>query len=215
MAIDEIQQYIQDYATAAQNAVNGAGFDGVELHFANGYLPDQFLQDVTNKRIDAYGGSIEARSRFGLEITDAVTKAIGAERTGIRISPWSTYQSTSQNVQFLPPLTSYIIGMKMTDPIPQFTHFVKSLKTAHPTLAYLHAIEPEEAGAPSESNDFIRDIWAPRPLITAGLYTRDTAIARADEKGDLIAFARWFISNVRILYSTLIGFGKLTVRFTA
>jgi NADPH2 dehydrogenase len=94
LTISEIQEYIQNYAQAAKNAVEGAGFDGVEIHCANGYLPDQFLQDVSNRRTDAYGGSIEARSKFPLEVVDAVVKAIGAERTAIRLSPWSTFQST-------------------------------------------------------------------------------------------------------------------------
>ena len=68
------------------------GCDGVEIHSANGYLIDQFLQDICNDRTDEYGGSIENRSWFGLEVTEAVVKAVGEERTGIRISPWSTFQ---------------------------------------------------------------------------------------------------------------------------
>ncbi len=87
---------MQLFATAASNAVHGAGFDGVELHNANGYLPDQFLQDVTNKRTDEYGGSIENRSRFTLEILSAITKEIGQDRTGIRLSPWGRFQGTFQ-----------------------------------------------------------------------------------------------------------------------
>ena len=70
--------------------MNQAGFDGVMVHGANGYLVDQFMQDVSNKRTDEYGGSIENRTRFTLEILEAVTKAIGEDRTGIRLSPWST-----------------------------------------------------------------------------------------------------------------------------
>lgn len=81
---------MQLYATAASNAVHGAGFDGVEIHGANGYLIDQFIQDVSNKRTDDYGGSIENRSRFALEVTDAIVEKIGAERTAIRLSPWGT-----------------------------------------------------------------------------------------------------------------------------
>ena len=87
----EIKGYIAAYTTAAQNAVR-AGFDGVELHGANGYLIDQFLQDVSNKRTDAYGGSIENRARFALEIIDSVAGAIGAHRTAIRLSPWGDVQ---------------------------------------------------------------------------------------------------------------------------
>lgn len=69
-----------------------AGFDGVEIHGAHGYLIDQFTQDTCNKRTDAYGGSVEGRTRFGLEVVDAVVAAVGAEKVGIRLSPWSTFQ---------------------------------------------------------------------------------------------------------------------------
>ena len=88
----EIKQYVRWYGTAAHNAVNLAGFDGVEIHGANGYLVDQFNQDVSNKRTDEYGGSIENRARFALEILDAVTTAVGQNKTAIRLSPWSKYQ---------------------------------------------------------------------------------------------------------------------------
>ena len=88
----EIKQYVQWYGTAAHNAVHGAGFDGVELHGANGYLIDQFLEEVVNKRTDAYGGSVENRARFALEVVDAVVAAVGAKRSAIRISPFNRYQ---------------------------------------------------------------------------------------------------------------------------
>lgn len=84
----------------------------------------------------------------------------------------------------------------MADPKPQFSHFVNKLLDAHPDLAYLHAIESEEPSV-EESNDFLRDIWAPKPFITAGNYARDTAIERAGATGDLVAFGRFYISNVR------------------
>ena len=90
--MEEIKEYVQLHATAARNAVLKAGFDGVEIHAANGYLPDQFLQTNTNARTDEYGGSIENRARFVLEIADAIVKAVGANKVGIRLSPWSTYQ---------------------------------------------------------------------------------------------------------------------------
>ena len=87
----EIKEYVQLYARAAKNAMQ-AGFDGVEVHGANGYLLDQFLQTVSNHRTDEYGGSLENRLRFPLEVVDAVVKAVGAERTAVRISPWSNFQ---------------------------------------------------------------------------------------------------------------------------
>ena len=92
LTIEEIKEFVQIYVQAAKNAVFKAGFDGVEIHGANGYLFDQFLQDVSNTRSDEYGGSIENRSRFALEVADAVVDAVGPERVGVRISPWSAYQ---------------------------------------------------------------------------------------------------------------------------
>lgn len=89
---EEIEDYINLFATAASNAVHKAGFDGVEIHGANGYLVDQFLQDVSNDRTDEYGGSIEKRAKFALDVVDAVVNKIGASRTGIRLSPWSYFQ---------------------------------------------------------------------------------------------------------------------------
>lgn len=161
-----------------------AGFDGVEVHGANGYLIDQFLQDVSNQRTDEYGGSIKNRVRFGLEVLDAVVKVIGPRRTGIRVSPWSTAQD-----------------MGMQDLVPTFSYFVSEVKRKHPDLAYLHVVEPRvvidrpKKASALESNDFIRRIWAPKPLISAGGYTRESAMQTADGKGDIIAFGRYFISN--------------------
>ncbi|KIY64624.1 FMN-linked oxidoreductase [Cylindrobasidium torrendii FP15055 ss-10] len=187
LTIPEIQEYVQLYATAAENAVHKAGFDGVEIHGANGYLIDQFFQDVSNVRTDAYGGSIENRARFGLEVVDAVAKAVGADRVALRLSPWSPFQD-----------------MKMADPKPTFAYITKQLKEHHPDLAYLHVVEPrisgivDSDGTDEESNDFLREIWAPKPFIAAGGYNRQTALAameRAQHTGELLAFGRYFISN--------------------
>ena len=90
LTVPEIQQYVKDYAQASRNAIE-AGFDGVEIHAANGFLIDQFFQDVTNERTDEYGGSIERRSRFGLEVVKAIVDAVGEDRTGIRLSPWGVF----------------------------------------------------------------------------------------------------------------------------
>ncbi|KII90863.1 hypothetical protein PLICRDRAFT_107420 [Plicaturopsis crispa FD-325 SS-3] len=189
LTVPEIQQYVADHATAAANAIT-AGFDGVEVHLANGYLVDQFLQDNANKRTDAYGGSVENRARFPLEIVAAVVKAIGASKTGVRISPWSRYQD-----------------MCMQDPKPTFSYLVRELRAAHPTLAYVHAVEPRIDGAvdrqepvsAEESNDFVREAWAPLPLIVAGGYDRASGI-KAAERGELVAYGRLFISNPDLPY---------------
>jgi NADPH2 dehydrogenase len=86
----EIKDYIRLYTAAAENAIR-AGFDGVELHGANGYLIDQFTQDVANKRTDEYGGSIEKRANFALEIIESISNVIGASRVSIRFSPWGEF----------------------------------------------------------------------------------------------------------------------------
>ena len=102
----------------------------------------------------------------------------------------------------------------MSDPIPQYTHFISELKAAHPDLAYLHVVEPEAAGRAKdipESNDFIRQIWSPKPLITAGGYTRETAITRTQQNdNELIAFGKLYISNVSPLLDCFIVNGTPT-----
>ncbi|KAJ7082113.1 hypothetical protein C8R44DRAFT_844861 [Mycena epipterygia] len=113
LSVAEIEMFVAIYAQAALNAI-AAGFDGVEVHSANGYLLDQFLQDISNTRTDTYGGSIANRARFVLEV-------VGPERTAIRLSPWST-----------------VHGMGMQDPLPTFSYLVSALAARRPTLAYLH-----------------------------------------------------------------------------
>ncbi|KAL0573441.1 hypothetical protein V5O48_008513 [Marasmius crinis-equi] len=175
-----IEEYIRSFAEAASNAVWKAGLDGVEVHAAGGYLIDQFLQDVSNSRTDEYGGSIENRARFGLRVVEAVVRAVGEERTGIRISPWNTY-----------------LGMRMTDPKPTFRYFVAEVRRRFPRLAYLHVQEPWEpvGSAPGVDNDFIRAVWSNKVLVSSGGYDRRLAIETAQTKGDVIAFARQFIAN--------------------
>ncbi|KAK7031848.1 putative inactive dehydrogenase EasA [Favolaschia claudopus] len=186
LTVPEIKEYAALYAQSAKNAIE-AGFDGVEIHGANGYLVHQFLHDEVNNRTDEYGGSVENRARFPLEIVDAVVEAIGAERTAIRLSPWNQIQD-----------------MAMRDPIPTFSYVITQLAQRHPDLAYLHLVEPRIVGAftreegtvgSHESNDELRAIWAPRQLIRAGGFTRQTALETAEEGDDLIAFGRYFTSN--------------------
>ncbi|KAJ7690838.1 hypothetical protein B0H17DRAFT_1064025 [Mycena rosella] len=185
LSVQEINEYIALYAQAAKNAIS-AGFDGVEVHNSNGYILDQFLQDVSNKRTDAYGGSIENRARFTLEVVDAVVAAIGVEKTGIRFSPWSLFQD-----------------MGMIDPIPTFSYVISALAARHPDLAYVHLIEARINGNAArdesqvgahELNDGLLALWAPRPLIRAGGFSRAGALTAA-EAGALIAFGRFFIAN--------------------
>lgn len=124
---DEIRATIAAYAAAARNAVDQGGFDGVEIHAAHGYLIDQFNQDTCNRRTDQWGGSIENRARFCLEVARAVVQAVGKERVGIRLSPWARFQ-----------------GMGMADPIPQFSYIIHNLRELD--LAYLHLVEPRVSG---------------------------------------------------------------------
>ncbi|ETW79286.1 hypothetical protein HETIRDRAFT_453737 [Heterobasidion irregulare TC 32-1] len=187
LTIAEVKEYVQLYATAASNAVHRAGFDGVEIHNGNGYLPDQFLQDTANNRTDEYGGSIENRARFSLEVVDAVAKAVGEKVVGIRFSPWAPFQD-----------------MRMADPIPTFSHLITAIRDRHPEFGYVHLVEPRISGDGDshvghphdlESNDIFRALWGPRPYLTAGGYNRSSAIKVAEEKGGLIVFGRHFLAN--------------------
>ncbi|OAX42780.1 FMN-linked oxidoreductase [Rhizopogon vinicolor AM-OR11-026] len=181
----EIKTFINYYVTAARNAME-AGFDGVEIHAANGYLIDQFLQELCNKREDDWGGSIEKRARFALEVVEALVNELGPEKVSIRLSPWSPFQD-----------------MGLPDPKPQFSYLVNQLRNYN--LAYLHVTEPGIGGIVDadiplgSSNDFLREIWCEegedRVFISAGGYTRQTAIETTEKKGGLVAFGRLFIPN--------------------
>ncbi|KIK36666.1 hypothetical protein CY34DRAFT_811120 [Suillus luteus UH-Slu-Lm8-n1] len=187
LTTDEIKEYVAAYTAAAKNAIR-AGFDGVEIHGADGYLIDQFMQDVTNERTDEYGGSIENRARFALEITDAVVEAVGAERTGFRISPWGVFN-----------------GMGMADPKPQFSYVVEQLRKHK--LAYIHVVEPVADEVSAERNsDFIRDIWQGvegSTFISTNGHTRDSANETVDKKGGLVGFGRLFIPNPNLPFRLL------------
>lgn len=100
LSTDEIKEYVDLYGQAAYNAVQLAGFDGVEIHGAYGHLVDQFTQDVSNHRSDSYGGSIEARTKFALEVIAAVSQNVGQKRTAIRFSPWSSHQGMSTPARY-------------------------------------------------------------------------------------------------------------------
>ena len=161
-----------------------------EIHGANGYLVDQFLQDVVNQRTDKWGGSIENRSRFGVEVAKAITKAIGADKTGIRLSPFSTFQ-----------------GMKMEHPVPQFSHFLRELKDLK--LAYIHMVESRVAGNADvegvESLDPLIKIWSgTSPMLLAGGFNPENAKKTVDEtyknEDIVVVFGRFFISNPDLVF---------------
>jgi N-ethylmaleimide reductase len=181
---DEIAGVVDSFRQAARNALQ-AGFDGVEIHGANGYLIEQFLQSRTNLRTDRYGGSTENRARFLMEIARAVIEVWGANRVGIRLSPYGIANGSGE-----------------ADPMPLYTHVIQSLDPLG--LAYLHFIEPRSSGAGrAEVNHqnvpsamvLFRPIWN-GVLISAGGFTGEAADAAiAAGHADAIAFGRIFISN--------------------
>ncbi|KAG8894108.1 hypothetical protein FRB99_001518 [Tulasnella sp. 403] len=186
MSKEAIYKLVDDFGRAAKNAVFGAGFDGVEIHGANGYLIDQFLQTNSNNRHDEFGGSIENRARLLLLIAEAVTSSVGGERTGLRLSPFSTFQS-----------------MRMPDPIPTFSYVIKGIRDRFPNFAYLHVTESSVGGDSDLQNvtdnvDFARGMWqekGERLFFVAGGYTPKTAAEVVQQKGGAVAFGRYFISN--------------------
>ena len=182
LELHEIPGIIEEFRSGAKRALR-AGFDGVEIHGANGYLPDQFLQDGTNKRTDEYGGPIENRARFLLEVTQAAISAWGADRVGVRISPSGTYRS-------------------MSDSNPPATFGYAATQLDRLGIAYLHVVEPRIKGTEEISRgqapvaaQHLRPKFS-RTLIAAGGFAADSAeaiVAAGD--ADLVAFGRHFISN--------------------
>ncbi len=176
---DEIAGIVEDYRAAAGRALE-AGFDGVEIHAANGYLIDQFLRDKTNRRTDRYGGSIENRTRFLAEVVAAVVSVVGGGRTGIRLAPLSPANDIADS-----------------DPKALFLAAVERLNPHH--LAYMHLIEGATRGPREVAGGFdlqlLRRAFNGLYMANNG-YDRDMALrARRDDLADLIAFGRPFIAN--------------------
>ncbi|MEU6265565.1 alkene reductase [Saccharopolyspora shandongensis] len=182
----EIPVIVAQYRRAALNAI-AAGLDGVEIHAANGYLIDQFLQDNANTRTDSYGGGIENRVRFLSEVVAEVSAEIGADRVGVRISPASTFQD-----------------MADSDPAALFGHVLDVLNEAG--VAYLHIVEPGIDGSQSVASDQDRSrhalgsAWArrryPGKIVAAGGYHAASAeLALANGHVDAVAFGRPYIAN--------------------
>ena len=177
--IDELPAIVDDFRQAAANAI-AAGFDGVEIHGANGYLLEQFIKDGANQRTDAYGGSVENRARLLLEVTAAVAREIGADRTGVRISPVSPANAIST----------------VSDPQPQYDYIVDQLSALG--IVYLHVVEGA-TGGPRDVAPFdfggLRRRFNGTYLANNG-YDLQLASARVSEgRADLVAFGRPFISN--------------------
>lgn len=184
LEVDEIKSIIEDYKKASQNAKD-AGADGVEIHGANGYLLDQFLQDGSNKRTDNYGGSIQNRARLLLEAVDVAVSVWGAGRVGVRLSPYGTFNDMSDS-----------------DPVALFSYVLEELSKRK--IAYVHMIEPRAtsaggsddvaSNAPSTSKLFRKSFNG--VFLSAGGYTPQNA-KEAVESGEIDAavFGRFFISN--------------------
>ncbi|MGF1514738.1 MAG: alkene reductase, partial [Elainellaceae cyanobacterium] len=177
--IEEIPGIVEDFRLSAENA-KAAGFDGVELHGAFGYLIDQFLQDGSNHRTDSYGGSVENRARFLLEVVDAVVAVWGADRVGIKLSPSNTFY-----------------GMSDSDPKATFSYVLQALDPKG--LAYVHLMEPNE-------NDLKQDVISPvlstfRPaysgtIIANGGFDHESGNqVLAEGSAALVSFGRLFLAN--------------------
>lgn len=179
LELDEIPGIVADYAHAAKLAKE-AGFDGVEIHSANGYLLQQFLSDKTNKRTDRYGGSIENRTRLVVEVTEAVTRVWGSDKVGIRLSPLTTFSDIGDS-----------------NPEPLYLSLVEQLNAFK--LAYIHVVEGDTGGTrhPAGGFDLQKLKKASNALYIANNgFTRDLALeARDNDEADLICFGRPFISN--------------------
>jgi N-ethylmaleimide reductase len=191
----EIPVMIEAYRQGARNAL-AAGFDGVEIHGANGYLVEQFLQSRSNLRTDRYGGSIPNRVRFLLEVTQAAIDVWGANRVGVRLSPYGIANGSGE-----------------AEPMPLYSHAIEQLNPLG--LAYLHFIEPRSSGAGRAEVNWqgvpsamvlYRPIWK-GVLITAGGFTGEAAEAAiAEGHADAIAFGRIFIANPDLPLRLLHGY---------
>lgn len=185
LSSEAINDTIQEYATAAKNAIV-AGFDGVELHSANGYLMEQFLNPESNKRTDGYGGSVKNRARFVLEVAKAVADAIGAEKTGIRFSPYNIFNGMPE--------------YDANEVFETYEYLAKEIDTLG--LLYIHLFSNATKQAPrgAELISTIRAYFK-GILIDNGGFTKDKAIAALESREvDLLAFGTAFIANPDLPY---------------
>jgi len=175
----DIKNTVEEYVQAAKNAVT-AGFDGVELHGANGYLLEQFIRPTSNLRTDLYGGSIENRARFPLEVVDAVIKAIGKDKVGIRLSPYGVFND-----------------MPMYDAMDaDYTYLAHQLNTRG--LLYIHLVDHSPMGAPKvpdATKEMFRIQFKGKLILSGGYDAKRAEKDLAEKKCDLIAVGRGFLAN--------------------
>jgi len=180
MTAAEIEQTIQEYVDTATKAVHDGGFDGVELHAANGYLLEQFIHPQTNQRTDDFGGSIENRARFVLEVAKRTVAAIGADRVGIRVSPYGVFNEM--------PIYDDILAT--------YEYLAKELSTIG--ITYIHIVDHSAMGAPEvprSVKEAIRTHFN-NTVILSGGYDQDRANQDLEANlGDLVAFGRPFLAN--------------------
>jgi N-ethylmaleimide reductase len=177
---EEIQRILEDYRHAARCALD-AGFDGVEIHSANCYLLEQFIRDSTNKRTDQYGGSVENRTRFPIEVVSAVAEVWGVDRVGVRLSP-----------------ITRAVGDTPLDSDPEGTYFYLAEQLGKLGLAYLHCVEGQTRGDNGAGDFDFKRLHAKfgGKYIANNSYDREMAIEAAESgHADMIAFGRPFISN--------------------
>jgi N-ethylmaleimide reductase len=184
LQIEEIPYIVRQYARGSKNALE-AGFDGVEIHSANGYLLDQFINSSTNHRTDSYGGSVENRARLLMEVTEAVTEVWGSDRVGVRLSPLGKFNDMGDDH---PEQTFGYIAEKLN------AYGIGYLHIVNPALAALEKGTEPEPGA-QRMLDLIRRKY-PNTLMIAGGFNHETAEQWLRQgKADLIAFGRKFIAN--------------------
>lgn len=179
MTADDIADVIDEYVVAAKLSVD-AGFDGVELHGANGYLIEQFLNPLVNQRTDGYGGSNERRNRLALEIARATVAAIGRDRVGMRLSPYGVFNGTAE----FPELQSQYL---------ELAHSLSALG-----LLYLHLVDHSSMGAPPVPDAFklrLRAAFDGLLILSGGFDHASAEKALLDKRGDLVAFGRPFLAN--------------------
>jgi len=183
LELSEIPGIVEQFRKGAENA-KAAGFDGVELHGANGYLLDQFTRDGSNKRTDAYGGTVQNRARFPLEVTDAVVSVWGKDRVGYRISPKGPFNDMSDS-----------------DPVATFSYLSGELSKRG--IGYLHVVDP---AAPAEGRvtPVLRKIFKGTYIVNGGFNAETGNAAIANGEADLVAFGTPFLANpdLPIRYAT-------------
>ncbi|XP_052194249.1 12-oxophytodienoate reductase 2-like [Diospyros lotus] len=177
---DEIPLIVNDFRLAARNSME-AGFDGVEIHAANGYLIEQFMKDGVNDRTDEYGGSLENRCRFALEIVEAVAKEIGSDRIGIRLSPFADQLECSDS-------NPEALAIYMANALNKYN------------IVYLHAVEPRtlrsgESCKTSYSLLPMREAFKGAFMVAGGCDRAEGKTVIAEKKADLVAFGRLFLAN--------------------